>query len=127
MVISPAYDSTSGFLNGLAAVQINGKYGFIDYEGKEVIKPQYEYASFFHNDKAMVKLEGKWGFINRNNQFVVNPQYDGYSSILKGGFMEFYDYSPLMPYSQWMALLLKDGKKSYLLPDWSIIELAEEP
>jgi hypothetical protein len=121
MVIPPVYETASEFHEGLAVVRINGKYGFIDRQGQEVIKPQYEGAYFFHNDRAMVKADGKWGFINRNNQFIVKPQYEAYDSILKGSYQHIF-YRPMQEYPQRMATLYKDRKKSYLLPDWTILE-----
>lgn len=51
----------------LFAVQINGKYGFINIEGKEVIPLVYDYTYRFSDGMATVKLNNKWGFISCYN------------------------------------------------------------
>ena len=59
-----------------AAVQKDGKWGFIDADGKEVIEPQYEDARSFSNGYAAVQKDGKWGFINQDNEMVIEPEFD---------------------------------------------------
>jgi hypothetical protein len=43
MVIKPAYDAGSIFVNGLAPVKKGNKCGYIDKQGKMVIDPDYEW------------------------------------------------------------------------------------
>ena len=50
-------------LAGLACVHLNGKCGFIDKEGNEIIPCEYDYADDFKDNLARVKLKGKWGII----------------------------------------------------------------
>ena len=54
-----------------AAVMINGKWGFVDASGKQVIEPEYEDARSFANGVAAVKKNGKWGYIDKNNEMVI--------------------------------------------------------
>lgn len=47
---------------GWALVKINGKFGFIDRSGAEVISPKYDYIQPFdiiRSGWAKVKLDGK--------------------------------------------------------------------
>ena len=44
MVIPARFDKAESFNEGLAAVEINGKYGFIDKTGQMIIQPQYSFA-----------------------------------------------------------------------------------
>ena len=51
---------TYGFFNkGFASVRLNGKWGFIDKTGKEVIPLIYEEVSDFLNGLAKVRLNGR--------------------------------------------------------------------
>lgn len=54
-----------------AAVMINGKWGFVDASGKQVIEPEYEDARSFANGVAAVKKNGKWGYIDKNDEMVI--------------------------------------------------------
>lgn len=47
----------------LLKVVLNGKHGYINKNGKEIIKPQFEQAYNFSEGLACVKLNGKWGII----------------------------------------------------------------
>ena len=54
-LITPVkYDTYQEFSEGLAAVQVNKQWGFIDETGKEVITPQYYRVSKFKNGYADV-------------------------------------------------------------------------
>ena len=63
MVISPKYDKTDGFKNGVARVKLDGKFGFIDRHGKEVIKPVYDYISDLANNMYILEKDGKVGIL----------------------------------------------------------------
>ncbi len=56
-------------------IKHNGKYGFIDKVGNEVIPCQFENAGVFREGLARVKIDGKWGFIDRNDQMVIKSDY----------------------------------------------------
>lgn len=69
-----------------AAVQKDGKWGFIDAEGKVVIEPQYDDARSFSNGYAAVQKDGKWGFINSDNEMVIEPEFEdarGFNSFMR--------------------------------------------
>ena len=70
IVIPPKYDLAGSFSEGLAAVKLNGKYGFIDKTGKEVIPLKYDGAYSFRKGLAKVKLNGKWIKIDKNGNRV---------------------------------------------------------
>jgi len=58
------YDGAFSFSEGLAAVELNGKYGFIDKKGNLVIQPVYDNAYLFPEGLALVFLNGKRGYID---------------------------------------------------------------
>ena len=55
-----------GFSEGLALIRLNGKYGFIDKSGTEVIPCKYDEAYSFYKGRAEVKLNGKQGYVNKS-------------------------------------------------------------
>ena len=72
----PKYDKIIG-MKDCAAVQVDGKWGFVDSEGKEIIPLMYEDVKSGVNipisldDPLPVKLKGKWGYINQLNKMVI--------------------------------------------------------
>lgn len=59
-----------------AAVESDGKWGFVDTKGNVVIEPQYEDARSFSNGFAAVKSNGKWGFIDTKGKMCIDPVFD---------------------------------------------------
>ena len=57
--------------DGIFAFQKNGKWGFADQDGNEIIKAHYEKAKSFSNGLAAVCSNGKWGFINQQDELVI--------------------------------------------------------
>lgn len=70
--------SNSGFSEGLACVCKDGKWGYIDREGNEVIEFKYSYARNFYGGLAVVSLEegGKKGYINKSGELVIKESFD---------------------------------------------------
>ena len=58
-----------GFNNGLARIRKgdweNGKYGFINTKGEEVIPFIYDYAMNFNDGLALVRRGEEWGYIDK--------------------------------------------------------------
>ena len=78
------YDDAWSFSEGLAWVELNGKYGFIDKSGKVVIPIKYDYAWSFSEGLAWVKLNGKYGFIDKTDKVVIPIKYDGVGRFSEG-------------------------------------------
>ncbi|CAM4064260.1 WG repeat-containing protein [Campylobacter armoricus] len=56
--------------------KLNGKWGFIDKNGKFAIEANFDWAWDFKEDLASVRLNGKYGFIDKNGNFIVEPIFD---------------------------------------------------
>ena len=69
VVIPAKYDIALSFSDGLARVKLYGKWGYIDYAGKEVIPVQFSDVCEFNDGLAKVKLKGKWGLIDKEGNF----------------------------------------------------------
>lgn len=70
------FDYVWSFGEGLVAVKLNGKWGFIDKSGKIVIESKFDSGGHFSEGLAGVGLNGKWGFIDKNGEFVIEPKFD---------------------------------------------------
>lgn len=71
---------SSLFSEGLLAVSKDGKWGYVDRRGREVIPLQYDSAApFEENGIAEVICEGERGYryINTRGEFVEKPEYKG--------------------------------------------------
>lgn len=67
-IIASGFSTALPFYNGLAKVSKNGKFGFINQEGKEVIPIEYEAVGKPEEGFVAVKKDNKWGFVDFNNQ-----------------------------------------------------------
>lgn len=67
------YDQLSLFSEGYAAVCKNGKWGYIDKTGQEVIPCQYDWANPFHEGLASVRFsyDSSYGFIDTTGREVI--------------------------------------------------------
>lgn len=63
----------------------NGKYGIINFEGKEITKPIYEEIKGLENKETelLIKLNGKYGVINVKGAKLIKPEYN---NIVADGF-----------------------------------------
>ena len=57
MVIEPQFDDELDFNEGLAPIEKDGKWGFIDKNGKVVIEPQFGEVGQFSEGLASVATE----------------------------------------------------------------------
>ncbi len=61
---------------GLMGIKRDGKFGFVDRQGRLRIANRYDSIGEFRDGLAPVKLVGKWGYINDTDQIVIQPMYD---------------------------------------------------
>lgn len=90
MKIVLKYDSANGFCEGMASVCREGKWGFIDTVGREVVPCMYDGVDGFHEGMARVNVGGGWrrtdedepslsggktGFVDKTGREVIPCQY----------------------------------------------------
>jgi hypothetical protein len=63
------------FSEGLACVLVEGRCGYVNYQGEIVITPQFDVAGNFCEGLAIVQQDGKFGYIGKDGLFVINPQF----------------------------------------------------
>ena len=64
------------FNEGLAAVVVENKYGYIDENYQVIIEPKFDSARNFKDGVAIVSINDKFGFIDKSGEFVIKPKYD---------------------------------------------------
>ena len=93
-----SYDYASDFSEGLAGVAKNGKYGYIDKTGKEVISIEFDYVSDFREDLVVVKKNKKLGYIDKTGKEVIPIEFDDANNFREG-----------------LAAVEKNGKYRYII------------
>lgn len=93
MVIKPQFDehhgvaeTSKGFVEGLAMVEVDWYKGFIDKAGRMVIPTIYSYAYPFSNGLASVSLKTgeMWGYINKKGRWAIAPRFKWASLFSEG-------------------------------------------
>ena len=69
------FEVAQPFSEGLAAVRIEGLFGFINQQGEIVIAPRFEAASSFSDGYAEVRIGNASGAIDRSGQLVVPVKF----------------------------------------------------
>lgn len=95
------YIDSGIFKEGLSDVKNpNGKWGYIDKNGNEVIACEYDSAGVFNDGLAKVSKNGKTGYINSRGETVIPLEYDGaygagdgLASVVRDGKCGLVDYN----------------------------------
>lgn len=97
-VIEARYDEVGKFVNNMAAVCINGKWGYVNRDGVQVIPYKFEYAGEFTSHLAPVSLMGKYGFVDKRGNVAIpykfdeaRPFHEGYAAVCIAGKWGFID------------------------------------
>ncbi|MDR2529670.1 MAG: WG repeat-containing protein [Synergistaceae bacterium] len=69
------FERASAFSEGLAAVQSDGRWGYIGPGGLFVIPPTYEDVGDFSGGMAPVRKNGLWGYIDTQGRMLINPRF----------------------------------------------------
>lgn len=79
------YDKNNNiwYENNLLRVQKDGKYGLIDFEGKEVISTQYDNISTLKGveNSILVQKDGKVGLVNSEGKTIIDTNYKEIKNI----------------------------------------------
>lgn len=85
------------FYNGVASVQVNGKWGVIDKSGKMIIQPKYDYEVGFNENGYAVAWKGSQRIIiNKQGKEVSKKRFSTYDGNV---------------YMQGKLICINDGKK----------------
>lgn len=81
-----AYDEVGELIGGLAVVKRDGKFGYIDAKGHEVVAPKYDFAEDFGEayGLARVRIKDQVGYLNKQGQEVIPLKYRYIEKFVKG-------------------------------------------
>ena len=97
LFIEPRYAYAGAFREGVAAVNVGGKFvsvnapvvggiwGFVDLAGHEVWKSEWQHVRSFAEGFAAVRIDGRTGFVDRRWMLRIPAKYE-YVSDFCGGF-----------------------------------------
>ncbi len=96
------YEAVRAFeSDGMCAVCMDGKWGFIDREENLKIACAYEEARSFTAGYAAVKKNGIWGYIDEKGSMAVSPVFDGAGLMTREG------VAPVCHGDAWTLIQLK--------------------
>ena len=109
---SQKYNRVDEFSEGLALIEQNGKYGYMDTQGNIAIAPQYDEAGNFSEGLVAVVLNGKSFFIDAAGNVVITlKDYDAYTNyreeIIGGGSPNHYYLYSLSEFNNGVAEVSK--------------------
>ncbi|MCC5627771.1 WG repeat-containing protein [Nostoc sphaeroides CHAB 2801] len=68
--MKPQFEEAKFFSQGLAAVRIGGKFGYINIKGVFIIQPQFDEAECFYGGLASVEIGGEGYCIDKTGNFI---------------------------------------------------------
>lgn len=93
VLVPPRYENVNDYSEGLAAVQISGKWGYVNKYGEYIVKPKYKETTKFSEGMAAVRIGESWGFIDVYGDVMISFQYievrdfkEGVAAVNKDGF-----------------------------------------
>ncbi len=80
------YERATEFQNGVALVQVHGKWGVINHKGVQVIPAKYDHIEPFQQGHARVRVPGFNGLLHLDGQSIMAPEYEFVSYVGAGIF-----------------------------------------
>jgi hypothetical protein len=136
IVVGAIYNFAAPFKDGLARVERNGKWGFLDNKGNVAIPLQFKAAENFSQGFSPVsKKKDKWGYIDKNGieitaskYFMAQPFSGGFAAVRLGDTWGFINktgqevialkYKNVKDFSMGFAPVMNDKFK------WSFIDIS---
>ncbi len=114
-LFSKEYDYKGKFVNGLAFVELDDKWGMIDRIGREIVPLKYDAIdeSGFVNGLVAVMLDNKWGFIDKKGREIISPKYDAVKNFV---IVNRVALANVMLNNEW-SYINKSGEDVILKPD----------
>lgn len=139
-IVSCKYDEIDTFVNSLAKVNLNGKYGCIDKTGNEVLPCKYTDLKICNYGIIQINQHNRYGYFNKNGQSITpfkyrmsSDFYDGLAAVYvdnKGGYIDTtgkeiipLKYDRVEKFSEGMAGFQYNGKSGYMNTSGKIVFL----
>lgn len=112
--INAQFEWAMPFKEGLAAVRLGGKWGYVNKKGEITISPRFNSAQPFKNNLAWVFFKNKWQLINKKGELIQNGPQDK--------IFVFYDQSGIHYFDSKWIVINKYSSKSL---SWNELEFSE--
>ncbi|MBW4654457.1 MAG: WG repeat-containing protein [Kaiparowitsia implicata GSE-PSE-MK54-09C] len=93
VIVEPQFDVARDFSEGLAAVVMGDRLGYIDPSGTFEIPPMFRFDAIslyqegayqFSEGLARVAIDHQWGYINKLGKLVIPPKFDSAENFMQG-------------------------------------------
>jgi hypothetical protein len=78
------YDYVDNCICGLSKVKKNGKIGYVNKDGVEIIIPQYNDGLTFNEGYTAVSMNGKWMYMDSTGKTITEAIYEDAGSFFEG-------------------------------------------
>jgi hypothetical protein len=109
-----------GFLEGVAPVKKQGKWGYVDITGKFVIQPQFDDVRSFSEGLAAVMIGEDWGYVDHTGKLVIPAKFR--IEEMGGSESHFFSEGLALVYSGDDAVFIDKKGSAVLRPDASSVE-----
>ena len=75
-IVDLLIDKAKHFSEGLAAVETDGKWGYVNSKGEWAVPPRFDTADDFSHGLALISVNGKYGFIDDVGNLAILPQFE---------------------------------------------------
>lgn len=82
--LRPRFEDAKNFSEGLAVVELKGKWGYVNKKDEISIPCEFEYANNFSEGLGSVKKAGKYGFIDKTGHFKIEPKFEDADEFSEG-------------------------------------------
>jgi len=140
-IVEPVFQNRLWIVDDYILVQGNdGKWGYLDNKGEQVIDYKFEKALNFREGLAPVYREGKWGYIDKQGNFAIEPDFDEakefanglalvkkenkfYYINMEGTIVKETDmyYTEMYDFYDQMVAIMKDGKYGFINENMEIV------
>jgi hypothetical protein len=80
---------------GLAAVQLNSKWGLIDKSGKQILPCAYDEITAYPDEACFALRTGsQWGLADSNGKVILRPEWDAVQPLIRG-------FIPVQRFGKW--------------------------
>ncbi|MBI4854136.1 MAG: WG repeat-containing protein [Acidobacteria bacterium] len=110
------------YSEGLAPFLVDGKYGFIDKNGKTILDFKYDFAAPFSDGLALIKIGDKYGFIDKDGKTVIEPQFSSATSFSDGLVAVRFSKTDQQP-----IFMDKDGEMTIYIPNYLNKNFVKKP
>lgn len=82
-LVEPVYDNAEPFCGGLAAICVDGLYGWIDHRASVLMSPRYDDIRYYSEGMIPVSKNGQWYYVDPEGMELLGP-YEAAESFSEG-------------------------------------------